>query len=184
VGIAALATGGAGLLLSPGARLAVVPAGILGLASVALVVARLEKTTPGELLVSFTLTAASVPVALAAGAPARDAWASAATWAAAFAAATLPVRAILLRARTKGAVDRRPLAAAGVAAIAGLAIVAGARGWLPWPAAFAVQPVALAAFVVSLAPVRPQRLTVVGWAVVAASTIALVVLVTGLRLAR
>jgi YwiC-like protein len=184
VGSAAVACGAAGLLLRPEALLAVLPAAALGAASVGLVLARLEKTTLGEILVAFALTAASVPVALAAGAPARDAWASAATWAAAFAAATLPVRAILLRARTKGAVDRRLLAAAGVATIAAAALLAGARGWLPRPAAFAVLPVALAAFVVSLAPIRPQRLTQVGWTVVGASTLALLVLVIGLRLAR
>lgn len=182
-GLAALVAGGAGLLLSPApARLAVLPAILLGAASLGLVMMRLEKTTAGELVVAFALTAASVPVALAAGAPARHAWAASAVWAAAFAAATLPVRAVLLRARTKGAVDRRPLAAAGVAAIGLLAILAGARGWLPWAAALAVLPVALSAFVVSVARVRPQRLTQVGWTIVAASTVSLLVLVIGLRL--
>ncbi|HEY6005078.1 MAG TPA: hypothetical protein VIV57_19525, partial [Anaeromyxobacter sp.] len=86
------------------------------------------------------------------------------------------------RARTKGAVDRRPLAAAAVAAIAGAALLAGADGWLPLPAALAILPVALAAFVVALAPIRPQRLTQVGWTIVGASAIALLVLVIGLRL--
>jgi YwiC-like protein len=178
----ALAAGLTGLLLSPPARLAVLPAAILGAASLGLVLARLEKTTAGELVVSFALTAASVPVALAAGAPPRHAWAAAAAWAAAFAAATLPVRAILLRAKTKGEVDRRPLAAAGVAAIAGAALLAAARGWVPAPAGLAVLPVAIPAFVVSLAPVRPQRLTQVGWTIVGASAIALAVLVVGLRM--
>lgn len=182
-GLGALATGGAGLLLSPApARLAVGPAVVLGAAALALVFVRLEKTTAGEIVVSSALAAASAPVALAAGAPPGHAWASAAVWAAAFAAATLPVRAILLRARTKGAVDRRPLAAAGVAAIAGAAVLAGARGWLPWPAAIAVLPVALAALVVSVVPVRPQRLTQVGWTIVGTSAVALLVLVLGLRL--
>jgi hypothetical protein len=182
-GLAALVAGGAGLVLSPApARLAVLPAVLLGAASLGLVVVRLEKTTAGELVVAFALTAAAVPVALAAGAPPRHAWAAAVVWAAAFAAATLPVRAILLHARTKGAIDRRPLAAAGVAAIALLALLAGARGWLPWPAAIAVLPVALAAFVVSVASVRPQRLTLVGWTIVGASTMSLLVLVIGLRL--
>jgi hypothetical protein len=35
---------------------------------------------------------------------------------------------------------------------------------------------------VSLAPIRPQRLTQVGWTIVGASAVALVVLVVGLRL--
>ena len=182
-GLAALAAGAAGVLLSPpAARVAIAPAALLGAAVVALAVARLEKTTGGELLVSCALAAASVPVALAAGAPPRHAWAAAVTWAAAFAAATLPVRAILLRARTKGAVDRRPLAAAAVLAIALAALLAGALGLFPWAAALAILPVALAALVVSVAPIRPQRLTAVGWSVVGASTAALLVLVLGLRL--
>jgi YwiC-like protein len=182
-GLAALAAGAAGLLLAPSAaRLAVLPAAALGAASLALVIARLEKTTGGELVVSSALAAASVPVALAAGAPARHGWAAAVAWAAAFAAATLPVRAVLLRARTKGAVDRRPLAAAGVAAIAAGALLAAWGGWLPLPAALAVLPVALPAFAVALAPIRPQRLTQVGWTIVGASAIALLVLVVGLRL--
>jgi YwiC-like protein len=180
-GAAALAAGAAGLLLSPPARVAILPAAILGAASLALVLARLEKTTAGELVVSFALTAASAPVALAAGAPGRVAWGAAAAWAAAFAAATLPVRAILLRARTKGEVDRRPLAAAGVAAIAGVALLAAWRGWVPAAAGIAVLPVALPAFAVALAGVRPQRLTQVGWTIVGASAISLVVLVVGLR---
>lgn len=181
-GLGALAAGALGLLLSPpAARLAVVPAAILGAAALALVLVRVEKTTAGELVVAFALTAASVPVALAAGATPRHSWAAAATWAASFAAATLPVRAVLLRARTKGAVDRRPLAAAGVMAIAGAALLAGARGWLPWPASLAVLPVSLAALAVALAPIRPQRLTQVGWTIVAASAVALLVLVVGLR---
>jgi hypothetical protein len=182
VGALALAAGIAGLLLSPPARLAVLPAAILGAVSLALVLARLEKTTAGELVVSFALTAAAAPVALAAGAPARDAWAAAAAWAAAFAAATFPVRAILLRAKTKGEVDRRALAAAGVAAIAAAALLAAWRGWVPAAAGVAVLPVALPAFAVAVAGVRPQRLTQVGWTIVGASVISLLVLVVGLRM--
>lgn len=182
VGALALAAGIAGLLLSPPARLAVLPAAFLGAASLALVLARLEKTTAGELVVSFALSAAAVPVAIAAGAPARDAWAAAAAWAAAFAAATFPVRAILLRAKTKGEVDRRALAASGVAAIAAAALLAAWRGWVPAAAGVAVLPVAVPAFAVAVAGVRPQRLTQVGWTIVGASVISLLVLVIGLRM--
>lgn len=183
LGLAAAVTGGAGLLLAPGAaRAAVLPAAVLGACSVGLAVVRLERTTAGEVLVSWALAAAAIPVALAAGAPARHAWAAGATWALAFTAATLPVRVILLRARTKGAVDRRLLSAAGVAALTALALLAGALGLVPWPAALAVLPVTLAAFVVSLAPLRAQRLTAVGWSVVGASLATLLVLVLGLRL--
>jgi hypothetical protein len=185
LGAAAGVAGAAGLLLAPAAaRVAMLPAAALGACSVGLALVRLEKTTVGEILVAWALAAASAPVAIAAGAPVWHAWAAAATWAVSFTAATLPVRAILLRARTKGAVDRRLLAAAGVAGLTALALLAGGSGRVPWPAAIAVLPVTLAAFVVSLAPVRPQRLTAVGWSVVGASLATLVVLVVGLRLGR
>jgi hypothetical protein len=42
--------------------------------------------------------------------------------------------------------------------------------------------VTLAALALAAAPVRPQRLTAVGWSIVAASAAGLLVLVLGLRL--
>jgi hypothetical protein len=45
-----------------------------------------------------------------------------------------------------------------------------------------VLPTAIAAAVVALARVRPQKFTAVGWSLVAASTVTLVVLVVGFRL--
>lgn len=182
LGAGAAAAGGAGLALAPAARLALAPAALLGAVVLALALARHEKTTAGEILVAGALAACAAPVALAAGAPARWAWSAAFTWAVAFAAATLPVRAILLRARTKGEVDRRPAAAAGVAALVALAVAGAARGLVPWAAALATLPVTLAALALTAAPVRPQRLTAVGWSIVAASVAGLLVLVLGLRL--
>jgi hypothetical protein len=121
-------------------------------------------------------------VALAAGAPAAWGWGAAATWFASFAAATLPVRATLLWARTKGARELRPLAAAGAFAIAAAALAAAALGPLPWPAALGVLPTAAAAAAVALLRVRPQRFTAVGWSLVGASTATLLVIVLGFRL--
>jgi len=182
--LAALAAGAAGLALAgPPARLAVLPAATLGAAAVALAAARLERTLPGELLVAAALATCAAPVALAAGAPPQWAWSAAATWLAAFASATLPVRAILLRARTKGEVDRRPLAAMAVAVIAGAALAAASHGWLAWQASLALLPVALTALALTALPVRPQRLDAVGWSIVGASLATLGGLVLGLRLA-
>jgi hypothetical protein len=104
------------------------------------------------------------------------------TWFLSFAAATLPVQATLLWARTRGAVERRPLAAAGAAAIALGALALAAAGALPWPAALAVLPTAVAAVVVALARIRPQQFTKVGWSLVGASVAALAVLLVGFRL--
>lgn len=184
LGAAALATGIAGLLLAPpAARAAALAPGVLALAVPALVLKRLEKTAAGELLVAAMLSACAAPLALAGGAPPDWAWGAVFTWIAAFTAATLPVRATLLWARTKGRRELRPLAAAGAAAIGAAALVLAASGPLPWPAAAAVVPTAAAAGVVALLRVRPQRFTTVGWSLVAASTATLLVLVLGLRLA-
>jgi hypothetical protein len=183
LGSAAAVAGVAGLALAPpAARLAALAPAALALPVAPLVLRRLEKTTAGELLVAAALSAAAAPVALAGGAPPAWAWGAAVTWFASFAAATLPVRATLLWARTKGARELRPLAAAGAAAIGAAAIAAGAAGALPWPAALGVLPTALASAVVALLRVRPQRFTTVGWSLVAASAAALLVLVVGFRL--
>ena len=117
LGAGALVCGVAALLLAPpAARLAALAPAALALPVAPLVALRLEKTTAGELLVAAALSACAAPVALAAGAPAAWAWGSVVTWFASFAAATLPVRATLLWARTRGARELRPLAAAGAAA--------------------------------------------------------------------
>ena len=175
-GIAALA------LAPPAVRLAALAPAALALPVVPLVAARLEKTVAGELLVAAALSACAAPVALASGAPAAWGWGAAATWFLSFAAATLPVQATLLWARTKGARELRPLAAAGAAAIGGGALALGAVGILPWPAAIAVLPTAVAAVTVAVARVRPQQFTRVGWSLVGASVAALAVLVAGFRL--
>jgi hypothetical protein len=182
LGGAAAVTGVAALALAPpAARLAAVAPALLALPVVPLVALRLEKTTLGELLVAAALSSAAAPVALAAGAPAAWAWSSVATWFLSFTAATFPVRATLLWARTKGARETRPLAAAGAAAIAVGALLAARGGAFPWPAALAVLPTAVAAVVVALLRVRPQRFTQVGWSLVGASVAALAVLVVGFR---
>lgn len=179
----AAAAGAGGLALAPQATLvpALVAAGLFA-AAAQLAFFRLEKTTAGELVVATALAACAAPVALAAGAPPRWAAAAVVTWVAAFAAATLPVRAILLRARTKGEVDRRPLAAAAIAALVGAVLWSGSHGWVPWTAALAPLPVAALALALTAVPVRPQRLTAVGWSLAAASVATLLALVLGLRL--
>lgn len=179
----ALAAGAAGLALAPApARLALVPTALLGAAAVALALRRLERTTAGEIVIASALATAAAPIALAAGASPRSALSAAVAWVAAFTAATLSVRAILLRARTRGATDRRPAAALGICALVAAVTWAAARGVLAWAAAVALLPVALPALALTVLRVRPQRLTAVGWTIAAASAVALVTLVAGLRL--
>jgi hypothetical protein len=183
LGVLAVACGGAALALaSTTVRLAALAPAVLAAPVLPLVAARLEKTVAGELLVAAALSACAAPVALAAGAPPAWAWGAVATWFLSFAAATLPVQATLLWARTRGARERRPLAAGGAAVIGLGAVGLGGAGLLPWPAALAVLPTALAAVIVALARVRPQQFTKVGWSLVGASLAALAVLLAGFRL--
>jgi hypothetical protein len=183
LGAGAVIAGGAALALaSPAVRLATLAPAALAAPVLPLVAARLEKTVAGELLVAAALSACAAPVALASGAPPAWAFGAAVTWFLSFSAATLPVQATLLWARTRGAQERRPLAAAGAAAIGLAAVALAAAGPLPWPAALAVLPTAVAAVVVAIARIRPQQFTKVGWSLVGASVVALAVLVVGFRL--
>jgi hypothetical protein len=182
--VAAAAAGAGGLALAPAATLvpALLAAGLFA-AAAQLAFLRLEKTTGGELVIASSLAVCAAPVALAAGAPPDWAAAAVITWVTAFAAATLPVRAILLRARTKGEVDRRPLAAAAITALVGTVLWSASHSWIPWIAALSPLPVAALALALTALPIRPQRLTAVGWSLAAASVATLLVLVLGLRLA-
>jgi hypothetical protein len=176
--------GAAGLWLSGAeVRFAALPAATLGALAIVATSAGLERTTLGELVVAAALAACAAPVALASGAAPRSAWSAAAAWVAAFTATILPVRALLLRARTKGDVDRRPMAALAVIAIEGVAVVAAEHGAVAWPAALAIVPVLVAGLAVTFLPIRPQRLTTVGWSIVVASAATLLTLVAGLRAA-
>lgn len=180
LGSALLGAGGL-LAAGPSARIAAVPAALLGGAAIAAAAARLERTTAGELVVSAALAAAAAPVAIAAGATPRAAASASAAWLASYAAATLSVRAVLLRARTRGEVDLRPLAAVAAAIIQGAALFATAHGWIALEAPLAMAPVVGVALAITVLPIRPQRLTAVGWWIVGASAATLAALVIGLR---
>ncbi|HET8540877.1 MAG TPA: YwiC-like family protein [Anaeromyxobacter sp.] len=179
-GLAVLA-GGAGVALAPPvARLALIVPGALGVAVLALLLARREKTVAGETAVAAALAAAGAAVALAGGADPADALVAAIVWTLGFAAATLAVQVILVRVRSKGARDpgrRHALLAALLAAAAVGLSLAG----LPAALAWATLPTAVLSIAVCLARFSPRRLRELGWALVASSTLTLVILVVGLR---
>ncbi|HEX9049060.1 MAG TPA: YwiC-like family protein [Anaeromyxobacter sp.] len=183
-GIAAAALAVAGLWLSgPSARLAVLPALTLGAAAIVAASARLERTTAGELVVASALASCAAPVALAGGATTLAARSAALAWGAAFTAAILPVRAVLQRTRTRGDVDVRPLAALAVIGLQGVAITAAAHGVVAWAGALGILPMFAAGLAITALPLRAQRLTEVGWAIVGAGVATLLALVYGLRAA-
>ena len=96
-GAAAAALAGA-WLAPPAARWALLLPAALSAAVIGLVLARRERTVPGELTVVTAFATAGLVVALAAGAPPRVAAAIAATWALAFATSVLAVQVVLARA--------------------------------------------------------------------------------------
>lgn len=177
----AVLSGAVGIVLAPAAaRVALaLPAGLAVVVAL-LVWRRLEKTTLGEIVVAAALSSAGWAVALAARAPSEDALAAALAWILAFAAATLGVRVILLRARSKGAHDPGKLHAVLAAALAGVAVLLSAAG-LPAALAWATLPTALLSIFVCLARFSPKRLRPLGWAIVGSSALTLVILVAGLR---
>jgi hypothetical protein len=177
----AAATGAIGIALSPAAaRLALALPAALAVVVAFLVGRRLEKTTAGEIVVAAALASAGWAVALAGHAPAEDALAAALAWILAFAAATLGVRVILLRARSKGAHDPGKLHAVLAAGLAGVAALLSVAG-LPAALAWATLPTALLSIVVCLGRFSPKRLRPLGWAIVGSSAVTLVILVVGLR---
>lgn len=181
LGGAAVLLGGAGFLLAPPlARWAALVPPLLA-ALVALLVWRgVERTTAGEVVVATGLSSAGLPVALAGGAPPAAAAAAWITWVLGFAAATLAVQVLLVRARG-GPHDPGARASALVAGLAALAVALALRTSLPWVVPVAVAPLALAALAVILLRVPPRQLKRVGWTVLWASLLTAVLLVAGLR---
>jgi hypothetical protein len=177
----AAASGLLGIALAPAAaRLALALPVALAAVVALLVWRRLEKTTLGEIVVAAALASAGWAVALAGHASAEAALTAALAWIIAFAAATLGVRVILARARSKGARDPGKLHAVLAAGLAGVAVALSAAG-LPAALAWATLPTALLSIVICLARFSPKRLKPLGWAIVGSSAVTLVILVAGLR---
>ena len=178
----AAAAGGAGLWLAPpAARWAMLVPLALTAAVAGFVLARRERTIPGELTVVTTLATSGFAVALAAGAPLLTAGAATATWVLAFATSVFAVRVVLARALSKGTIElglRNGLA---------VVLVGGGGAALAWRAGLgpvvglAMAPTALLSLLVCLLPFSARQLKTLGWGLVASSTATLLLLVAGLR---
>lgn len=177
----AAATGLAGIALAPTpARLALLLPAALAAGVGWLVSRKLEKTVAGEIAVAAALASAGYAVALAGGAPQSAALTALLAWILSFAAATLAVQVILVRARSKGAEDpgRRH---AVLAALLGVLAAALSLAGLPAALALASAPTVAFSVAVCLLRVSPKRLRELGWALVGSSVVTLVILVAGLR---
>jgi hypothetical protein len=178
----AASTGVAGLWLAPAlARWSLVLPLALTAAVAGFVLARLERTIPGELTVVSALASSGLAVALAAGAPLGVALAATATWVLAFATSVFAVRVVLARSLSRGTVElglRNGLA---------VVLVGGGGSALAWllglgpVVGLAVAPTALLSLLVCLLPFSARQLRTLGWWLVASSTASLALLVAGLR---
>lgn len=173
--------GAAGFLLAPPlARWAALVPPLLA-ALVALLVWRgVERTTAGEAVVATGLSSAGFPVAIAGGAAPGTAAAAWLAWVLGFSSATLAVQVLLARARGASP-DPGLRAAALVTGLGTLAVGLSLRTSVPWAVPAAVAPLALSSLAVIVLRVSPRRLKRVGWTVLAASVLAAVLLVAGLR---
>ena len=179
---AAGVTGVAGVWLAPmAARVALVVPVALCAAVIAFVLARKERTVPGELTVVSALASSGFAVALASGATLQAAAAGTATWVLSFAASVFAVQVVLIRGLSKGEQDHgvRNAVIAGLISVVGcaLAVLAG----LGWVVPAAVAPTAGLSLVVCLAPFSARQLRTLGWALVGSTTATLIVLIVGLR---
>jgi hypothetical protein len=179
---AAAACGAVGLWLAPtAARWAMLVPLLLTVAVAGFVLAKRERTIPGELTVVTALASSGFAVALATGATLLHASAATATWVLAFATSVFAVRVVLARSLSRGTVQLGlrngltvPLIGAGGAVVAwrlGLGPVVG----------LAVAPTALLSLLVCLLPFGARQLKTLGWGLVVSSSATLVLLVLGLR---
>jgi hypothetical protein len=157
--------------------LPLVPAALLVIA----IATRQEKSWHAEVAVALTFSLAAVPLCLASGSTVREAFAVAIPFALIFVAGTLAVRTVILRVRGGG--DRHATAITRTAVLSltlsmpVLLAVAAVLGLLPWSAWMATVPGLLLALWVAVAAPAPARLKAIGWSLVAASTLAALILI-------
>jgi hypothetical protein len=181
--IAAAAVLTAAIVMNPAVRwsLAVpaIPAAVLATA----LCAGREKTWYGEAAAALAFAGVAIPLTMAAGASVDVALAVAIPFALLFTTTTLAVRVVILRGRGGGdpratAATQRATLTICAAAFALMAILTWA-GWLEPPVMAAAAPGLLTAAVVAARPPAAARLRLLGWSLVAVSTLtALIVVAT------
>ncbi len=171
--------GAAGFATAPGlALLAGLPAFALGTLVLVLVFRRKERSLLGEVLVSITLAAALVPVALAGGAELPRAIGAVVVVAGGFTLVTASVRGVIARSKRDGSAALAWIAGAA-APLAVLAAYLTTRANVRLGVALGLAPFAAFAVVMAVTRVGPRALTRLGWSLVAASVLASIAVVAG-----
>ncbi len=173
--------GAAGLWLSTGpARLGAAIAAALALLLTAAVASGVEKTLPGELIAAAAMTSAALPVAAADGLR----WPVAVSlWGAfllGFAAAVLPVRAVIVEHKTRQPSPAVRLLGAllAIAVAVGLAIA----GELPGAFVAADAPLFAASIWIALRPPAMRQMTRVGWTLMGAGALTAAAMIAAVHL--
>lgn len=179
----AIATGGLGWwLVLPATRVALILPLALGALLLRFILTHRERSLPGELLASGTLSSVVIPIALAGGVSWQAAIIAGAVWCAVSALATLTVRATIARAKQTANHRRLTYATMAFSAAALLASFLLVRAnVLPVLAAAAILPFVLLAVAFSLIHVHPRHLRTMGWSLVGSNVITLIALLVGLR---
>ena len=152
---------------------------LLALALAVVVASGQERTFSGEILAAVTLSAFSLPVALAAGASWTSALTISIVFALMFLVATTAVHAII--ARVHGGGSRRPISG-GLTLSVLLALILLVHEGLVHPIApWAGLPVSIVALYLVGRPPSPHYLRVVGWTLVAATAATSLILGVGLH---
>jgi hypothetical protein len=135
------------------------------------------KTLAAEILVVAAFSATVLPLAVREAADWRFAWTAAAVWCGSFTLGTLAVHAIKVRHKqTVGVRWSRPAAPALALVAVGIGVVGPVLGAIPVTTGVALVVPAVLAGLFSVLPVHPRRLKRVGWSLVVANVITLVLL--------
>lgn len=161
-------------------RLAVAPPLLLAALVVWFVWRKQEKTAWGEIVAAAALSGAALPVAMAGGVALERAGLVWGIWTVAFTVATLAVRAVIARAKKLG---RGPILLSLSASITTGAVsyLLFLLGRVTFAAPLALAPFVVLGVGVCVAPVSTKQLRRVGWALIGASVLTLIILVATLR---
>ena len=179
-GVGAIALGAAPMRLPSEAIIWLGLPALFAAASAVLIVRGRERTTVGEVLIAAALASSAVPVAIAGGELLAAALTLFLVFASVAAAATVAVRSIIGRVSKAGGPSPLSVALFVAIVLATLALLAFLRlvaAIAPW----AALPVCVVAVLLSVWAPSPRYLRRVGWTLVGANALTLVIVVAGLR---
>ena len=162
-------------------RQALLVVAALGALLAMVIVAGWEHTPVGEILTAVVLSTLCVPVAAGSGASWFEAHTIAFVYAASFISATLCVHGVIAHTRKPPAIGVRTVGIAAASLLVALVAQLAVRGYVAPVAPWAALPLCVGAIALAAFPPSARQLRVVGWTLVAGTTMTAVVLVAALR---